>query len=132
MIDAGHDLDTVAVSAVLIAYNWPRESDRYRRIAKFVERFFPRLADFQKPPHHPKWRETNLAAVLPGWNRFPAAAEWIEDNRAKVPVATDTRQQFERFLATRAASGAQRPAGNIQAREQLFQEFLKWQAHERP
>jgi TRAP transporter TAXI family solute receptor len=131
MVETGHDVDTVAVSAVLIAYNWPRESDRYRRIAKFVERFFPRLADFQKPPHHPKWRETNLAAVLPGWTRFPAAAEWLEDNRQAEPAEAATRQQFDRFLATQPASGSRQAAGSPQAREQLFQEFLKWKARER-
>jgi TRAP-type uncharacterized transport system substrate-binding protein len=131
MVETGHDVDTVAVSAVLIAYNWPRESDRYRRIAKFVERFFPKLAEFQKPPHHPKWHETNLAAALPGWTRFPAAAEWLANNRVKAPAESATREQFDRFLATQGPSGSQAASANPQAREQLFQRFLKWQARER-
>jgi TRAP transporter TAXI family solute receptor len=131
MVETGHDVDTVAVSAVLIAYNWPRESDRYRRIAKFVERFFPKLVEFQKPPHHPKWHETNLAAALPGWTRFPAAAEWLANNRVKEPAESATREQFDRFLATQGSSGSQAASANPQAREQLFQRFLKWQARER-
>lgn len=130
MIEAGHDVNTVAIGAVLIAYNWPRDSDRYRRIAKFVDVFFPKLAEFQKPPRHPKWRETNLAAVVPGWTRFPAAQEWLLQNRQKQPEAgTSTRDLFEQFLAARRASGASDP-GNAADREQLFREFSEWQ-HQR-
>ena len=81
MVETGHDVNTIAVSAVLIAYNWPKDSDRYRRIASFVNAFFPKLAELQKPPHHPKWRETNLAATLPGWTRFAGADEWLTQNR---------------------------------------------------
>ena len=66
LIAPGQEVQTVAVGTVLIAYNWPKNTDRYRRIETFVENFFPRLADFQKPPRHPKWHETNLATVLRG------------------------------------------------------------------
>ena len=83
MVGAGQDVNTIAVSAVLIAYNWPKDSDRYRRIANFIDVFFPKLAELQKPPHHPKWRETNLAAVVLGWTRFPEAVDWLERNREK-------------------------------------------------
>ncbi len=129
IVEDGHDVNTIAVSAVLIAYNWPRDTDRYRRIANFVDAFFPKLAALQKPPHHPKWRETNLAAVLPGWTRFPAAQEWLDQNRPSETASAATRQQFDQFLATQRPAGAEVNAGD---REQLFQEFLKWQARGRP
>jgi TRAP transporter TAXI family solute receptor len=132
MVDSGHDVDTVAMSAVLIAYNWPRDSDRYRRIANFVKAFFPKLAELQKPPRHPKWRETNLAAVLPGWTRFPAAEEWLKTHRQQPPAADNTRRQFDQFLAARRASGAGGDASNADDRNQLFEEFIKWQAQEHP
>ena len=127
MIEDGHDVNTIAVSAVLICFNWPRDSDRYRRIANFVERFFPKLAELQKPPHHPKWRETNLAAVLPGWNRFPAAAEWLKQHAQPAPVAAGTRQLSEQSTAQRSGDAASAPD-----RDRLFQQFLDWQARERP
>jgi TRAP transporter TAXI family solute receptor len=132
LIEAGQQVDTVAVSAVLFAYNWDGDTERYRRIAKFVEAFFPRLAEFQKPPRHPKWREANLAAVLPGWKRFAAAEEWLKSNQARIPPATE-RAQFNEFLAARAAdTGAKTAAAAPEQRERLFQEFLKWkQARER-
>jgi TRAP transporter TAXI family solute receptor len=125
LVDSGHDVDTVAVSAVLIAYNWPRDSDRYRRIANFVDVFFPKLDELQKPPRHPKWRETNLAAVLPGWIRFPGADDWL--NKHRQPQPTASRDQFDQFLASRRSAAQLR---NAYEREQLFQEFMKWQAQD--
>ena len=38
-------------------------------VAAFAERF----ARFLQPPRHPKWRDVNLAAQVPGWTRFPPA-----------------------------------------------------------
>jgi uncharacterized protein len=130
MVAANDNFDTVAVSAVLIAFNWPKGTERYRRIEKFVEQFFPRLAAFQKPPRHPKWREANLAAVLPGWTRFPAAEEWLKRNRQveQAPTA-ELRDEFKAFLAVRGVVAA---ASVGEERERLFQEFLKWsRSHER-
>jgi uncharacterized protein len=127
MVEEGHDVSTIAVSAVLICFNWPRDSDRYRRIASFVDRFFPKLAELQKAPHHPKWRETNLAAVLPGWNRFPAATEWLKQYEQAVPVAAVTRPRSDQFLAQRGGDAASEAD-----RDRLFQQFLDWQARERP
>ena len=84
LIEPGQQIDTIAVAAVLFAYNWPKGSERYRRIENFVNAFFPKIAEFQKKPRHPKWKEINLAAVLPGWNRFEAAEEWLQKNRPTV------------------------------------------------
>jgi TRAP transporter TAXI family solute receptor len=124
LIEPGRSVDTIATGAVLIAYNWPRDTDHYRRIANFVEHFFPRLADFQKPPRHPKWKETNLAAVVPGWKRFPAAEEWLKRHSAAVPSARDQHEQFDRFLESHPqASGEAMTAAD---RDRLYQEFLQW------
>jgi TRAP transporter TAXI family solute receptor len=128
MIPAGQEIDTIAVGAVLIAYNWPKGSDRYRRIENFVNHFFPKLAEFQKPPRHPKWREANLAATLPGWARFEAAEQWLQRNRQ--PPIAGARDLFSQFLINRGGVGA--VPGTRDERERLFEEFLKWnQARER-
>jgi TRAP transporter TAXI family solute receptor len=120
LIAPGEKVETVAVGAVLVAFNWPKGTDRYQRIEKFVERFFPKLAEFQKPPRHPKWREANLAAVLPGWKRFEGADEWLKRRDQQVQVE---RQQFDRFLAGRNPKPA---VPNADDRDRLFQEFLQW------
>jgi uncharacterized protein len=123
LIDQDKPVESVAVSAVLIAYNWPKGSDRYRRIQKFVEKFFPRLADFQKAPRHPKWKEANLAATLPGWKRFDGAEEWLKQQAAPQPAVAE-RDQFDRFLQAR--SQAAPGAISAQEREALFKEFVQW------
>ena len=61
---------TLAASAVLVAFNWPERSVRYKRLEAFVTAFFDKIDQFQQAPRHPKWREVNLAAQVPGWVRF--------------------------------------------------------------
>jgi uncharacterized protein len=101
LIAVGETVDTVAVSAVLISYNWPKTSiDRYRRVQRFVEAFFPKIADFQQPPRHPKWHDVNLAATLPGWPRFEAAQEWLDSRM----------QAAQRTPAAGPAMATSRPA----------------------
>ena len=130
LIEAGKSIDTVAVGCVLFAYNWPKDTDRYERLEKFVNVFFPRLAEFQKSPRHPKWRETNLAATLPGWTRFEPAERWLQQHRPPTVVAE--RGQFEDFLSARGPGATRSAAVNPDERERLFQEFLRWrQARER-
>jgi TRAP transporter TAXI family solute receptor len=135
LVKEGEAIDTIAVGAVLIAFNWPRETDRYRRIAKFVEAFFPRLAEFQKPPRHSKWRETNLSATLPGWTRFVAAEEWLQKHRtqAQAPApGANERTQFNEFVAARGSEATLATAGSPDERERLYRDFLIWkQARER-
>jgi TRAP transporter TAXI family solute receptor len=124
IIANGQGIDTIAYGAVLIAYNWPKNSDRYRRIAEFVDRFFTHFAEFQKPPRHPAWREVNLAAELPGWKRFPAAQEWLDSHRPASTPVSDEHGDFNQFLAQRAGGTA--AAITPDQREQLFREYLKW------
>ena len=120
LIAPSQKVDTIAVGAALIAFTWPKGTDRYRRIQKFVDTFFPRLAEFQKPPRHPKWREANLAAVLPGWKRFEGAEEWL---RNRDQVVARERDQFGEFLARRVSKPV---ALSSEERDRLFQEFLVW------
>jgi uncharacterized protein len=129
LIAKGEKIDTVAVSCVLIAYNWDKGTDRYQRIARFIEAFFPRIADFQKPPRHPKWKEANLAAVVPGWKRHDAAEEWLAKNR--MPAVSNERQQFDAYMTAQRGPAAANSFAP-EERERLFEDFLKWrQARER-
>ena len=80
LVESGKTVDSIAVGAVLAAFNWPEGSDRQRRVTAIVNKFFSKFEDFQKPPRHPKWKEVNLAARLPGWQRLPAAQEWLDRN----------------------------------------------------
>src|ERR1700694_5707899 len=71
-------VDTIAAEAVLASYNWPPASDRYRRLSLLVDSLFTRVAQLQRPPFHPKWKEVALTAPVAGWNRFQAAQEWVD------------------------------------------------------
>ena len=74
-------VDTIAAITVLISFNWQKGTVRYQRTAKFVDAFFSKFSEFHKPPRHPLWKSVNLAATIPGWNRFPAAEEWLRNWR---------------------------------------------------
>jgi uncharacterized protein len=130
LIRTGESVETAAVGAVLISYNWPKTNiDRYRRVQKFVDAFFEKVAEFQKPPRHVKWREVNLAATLPGWTRFEAAQAWLDNHRNEEAGAREPAPAV--FRQTAASGGSTSlPAVDQSSQQQvdpaLFQEFLKW------
>ena len=74
-------IDTLAVGAVLAVFNWRSDHWRYGKAARLVQRFFTNFEQLLQPPRHPKWREVSLAAVVPGWQRFRIAEEWLRKQR---------------------------------------------------
>jgi TRAP transporter TAXI family solute receptor len=80
LISGQEQVDTIAVPAVLAAYNWPPATDRARKLSLFVDAFFTKFPTFQNPPFHPKWKEVSLSAPLPGWQRAPAAQLWLKSH----------------------------------------------------
>jgi uncharacterized protein len=66
-------VETLAVGAVMAAYAWQPGTERHTKLMRFVAALTDRFAEFQKPPRHPKWREVNLSARVPGWSRLTAA-----------------------------------------------------------
>src|SRR5450432_3826232 len=77
LIAEGTTVPTIANRALLVAYTWPENSPRYKKLAKFIDAFFSKIDQFNNPSRHPKWREVNLSAEMPGWVRFKPAAEWL-------------------------------------------------------
>jgi uncharacterized protein len=122
LIAKGRSVDSVSVCAVLVAFNWSKDNVRYRKVAKFIDAFFDKFDEFQKPPRHPKWREVNFAATLEGWHRSPASQAWID--RAKQGPVTASRSNFDTFLAQNAPSNGT-PVSDEQ-RAELFKAFLEW------
>jgi hypothetical protein len=91
-------------------------------VAHFVEVLLPRFAELQTSDRHPKWREVNLAASLPGFSRTPAADTWLNERTVETgakPIA--------------AGPGAVQPASMPDGamsngdKEALFQRFIEWQ-----
>ncbi|HZD92263.1 MAG TPA: TAXI family TRAP transporter solute-binding subunit [Pseudolabrys sp.] len=124
LVPAGQQIDTIAVPAVLAVYDWSRKSDRFRRVKRFVERFFENWQKFQNPPYHPKWRDVNLAATVPGWKRFSVAESMLR--RMKMTNAAgspELKQAFEVFLDKKGQSNQ---ASDKASRDALFREFMSW------
>ena len=84
---AGQEIQTIAVPTILAAFNWPKNSDRYRRVARLTDNLFSRLDQLQGEGFHPKWKDVNLAAKVPGLKRFPAAQEWLDSLHAAAAPA---------------------------------------------
>jgi hypothetical protein len=127
IIPEGQSVDTIADGAILIAYNWAKGTDHYQRVERFIIALFPRIAEFQKPPHHVKWREVNLSSNLDGWSRFEPAETWLNNNRAEMSAIDQKRSQFNAFLESRGLSD---PAPN--QNDRLFEEFLRWSRAREP
>jgi len=123
LIPPGGRVDTVAVPAILAAYNWSPKSERYAKVDHFVKIFFDRLKSLQQPPFHPKWKEVVLSAPLKGWTRFPAAQEWLDRSAT---VAADPRQRFEQFMGAQARDIGKQDTPAAEDDATLYQQFLKW------
>lgn len=77
LIKQGERVSTIAVPTALVAFNWPDNSNRSERVARFVDHLFSRIDRLQAPGFDPKWKSVNLAATVPGLTRVPAAQAWL-------------------------------------------------------
>ena len=116
IIGVGESVNTVAIKSALFAYNWPTQSERFRLLELFVQTLFSRFSEFLGDAHHPKWREVNLGASLPGWRRFRPAERLL---RRQLEGEAGLRDAFDRSIE-------QKSIRNPTDREELFREFLRW------
>ncbi len=127
LIPPGQKIETIGVPSVLAVYNWPRNSDRFRRVERFTQYLFARWDKLTQPPFHPRWRDVNLAATVPGWTRFSVSEELLQ---RPPPAAAEpfTNREFQAFLSSREVRGAPR---NEAERNALFRQFLQWHQQQR-
>jgi len=78
LIKQGERVSTIAVPTALVAFNWPAKTNRYQRVARFADVLFSRIDRLQAAGFDPKWKSINLAATVPGLDRFAAAQEWLD------------------------------------------------------
>jgi TRAP-type uncharacterized transport system substrate-binding protein len=130
LVKDGETVTTIGNLVVLAVYNWPANTDRARRVERFIEYFFTKFDKLKGPSFHPKWKEINLAGTVPGWTRYPAAERMLQrlaaEDRVKQRLGSTT--QPTSATASRQASG---DASGSLAREsadeqRLFDEFLEW------
>ena len=122
LIPDGQTIQTISVPAVLAVYAWPEHSERHRRVTRFIDYLFERLPKLQtEAGYHPKWRELNLAATVPGWQRFaPMQTKLVAVAAAKTDFRSDGGAGLKQAIARLAP-------GNGAEQNRLFQNFLRSQ-----
>ena len=91
-IKEGQTIPTISVPAVLAVYDWPKDSDRYKRLQRVVDYLFDRFNRLQtEPGYHPKWKDVNLAAAVPGWQRFRPVQDRLDRLAADAAKAGGVR-----------------------------------------
>ena len=129
LVPEGQPVDTIAVPTVLAVFNWQKGSDRHRRVQRFVESMFTKWDKFLSPPRHPKWRDVNLAATVPGWTRWSVADEMLKKIRPQ--DAADPQVAGSEFSAFLKNTGSTAANLTQEQREALFREFVQWREKQR-
>jgi hypothetical protein len=112
LIPVGQTVETLCMQAVLAVYNFPKGSDRARRVGRFIDYYFERFEKLKQPSFHPKWNDVNLAAKVSGWNRYWQAAEKLAStyNAPSVPgEAAASRAPPSRETKERAKAQEKQP-----------------------
>ncbi len=123
LIPPGETVETVAASVLLVAFNWPEKTDRYQKVAHFVDALFSHIDEFPKPPRHPKWKEASITAIVPGWTRFKAAQEWLDHWREQQAEAAHLTSlaKFKELMAQQGRTDLSQ-----QELETLYARFQEW------
>lgn len=123
LIPDGQQVATISVPAVLAVYDWPKDTDRYQRLVRLVDYLFERFEKLQKEPgYHEKWKDVNLAAKVPGWQRFKPLQDHLDNVAAATARGVDLVQ-----LRAQASPATTDPS----EQERLFQRFLEWKKQSR-
>jgi len=128
LIPQGQRIDTIAVPSVLAVYNWPKNSERYRRLERFVQYLFNRWDRLTQPPFHPRWRDINLAATVPGWTRFAASDDMLQRAAQTVPDQPPSFQDFQTYLSQQVRAAPRNDA----ERDAMFRQFMMWRQQHKP
>jgi TRAP-type uncharacterized transport system substrate-binding protein len=105
LIPEGQQVATISVPSVLAVYDWPKDTDRYKRLVRLVDYLFERFEKLQKDPgYHARWKDVNLAGQVPGWQRFRPLQDGNDD------AATSHGRSGSR-AGTGGACGAERSRG---------------------
>ena len=131
LIPPDEAVDTISVRSVMAVFNWPANSDRYARVARFIDSFFPGVGNLQAAGYrHAKWREVDIRADVPGWTRLKAADDWLRRHPVAAPRRGDPElaRAFEAFLRERAPQLHQQ-LGDAE-RAKLFEDFQGWRVGE--
>ena len=131
LVATNESVGTIAVSTVMAIHALPPQSERFRVLSRFTERFFSSIDKFKTGSYSPKWREVDIRAPLRGWQRFQPAERWLLANAeprtepAAAPGDQKMKTMLRKFVKSRRGSSANQ--------EELFNRFIRWyQQQNRP
>ena len=113
------EIPSVATGVALLAAASKDDPGHADRVAQLVDTLFSHFGELKKDGRHPKWREINLAASLPGWTRAPAAEAWLAQHRKDARKGTQAKIEA-------GAVQSNLPVGQNQ-RDVLFEQYIEWQ-----
>ncbi len=124
LVAPNESVGTIAVSTVMAVHSSPPQSERFRILSRFTERFFASVDKFKTGSYSAKWREVDIRAPLKGWQRFQPAERWLFANAElrTEPVAAPGGQK----LKTMVKKFVKRQRGGSANQEELFNKFIRW------
>jgi hypothetical protein len=131
LVAPNESVGTIAVSTVMAIQSLPPQSERFRILSRFSERFFASIDHFRTGGYIPKWQEVDIRAPLKGWQRFPPAERWLTVNAEPKtePVSAPGPQKPKTILRKFVKS----QHGSSPNQEELFNRFIRWyQQQNRP
>ena len=130
LIAKGQSVPTVANSIVLAVYNWPNKSPRELRVAQFVNEFFRNIKKFRDIGRHSKWKEINLTARVPEWNRANIAELVLRDTQGSKATSisgNQTDKRYQKFLSFMQKNGNLNVSDlSPQQKQALYKQFLNF------
>jgi TRAP-type uncharacterized transport system substrate-binding protein len=138
LILPGQTVKTIATPSIMMVYRFSPRNPRRAKITRFIDAFLARLPDLHKSPRHPRWRDVNLGAAIPGYERYASVTQWLQTNtpptvvtnRPKAPGRSSVQELFRAFIASESASGGAEQLLRLKKPE-LFARFKAWQKKQR-
>lgn len=124
LVAPSESVATIGVSSVMVIRNWPRQSERFKVMARFVETFLSSLDSLKTGSFSPKWGEVNVRASVKGWQRFEPAGQWLAAN-AQAPAEPAPAQPAEQ-MKTMLHRFVESQKGTSTDQEEFFNQFVRW------
>jgi hypothetical protein len=121
----------LAVPTVLMVYNWPPESERYRRVARFVDALFGKIGQLQQPHVIRNGKTPDYRSASPGWNvssrRRTGSTKPSRRQATQAGPTAATAEEFRSFLVQKNGGENVSPQDTSKA----YNDFLRWRAGQR-
>lgn len=124
LVAPNESVATIGVSSVMAIRNWPRQSERFKVMARFVEKFLSSFDKLQTGSFSSKWGEVSLRASVKGWRRFEPAGQWLLANAR--PPAEPALAQPAQQMKTMLHRFVESQNGTSTDQEEFFNQFVRW------